>query len=273
MSQWFNTVNVPSSSGGSSSLCSRLSESLVMTQGPLGSILWVCPAWHLHVDDATCKDTQKGKAAAVELGPPGHRWPWSELTTWPPGLRREAGGGNDVPLDPGLGWWRAEGGSSGWSPLWQQFTFTVHITCSLSLRCFSFNKSLINTQKRASSSLAFAKFLKCFLMNYFILYIEWYHRIDGHEFEQAPGVGDGQRSLACCSPWGRKESDMTERLNWTELNWYIEWDLLLRLGTTDNPGPVGSYLQFCLQVMLIHVFGLFSCSHFWQNFFFPPLGW
>ena len=39
----------------------------------------------------------------------------------------------------------------------------------------------------------------------------------GHEFEQALGVGDEQGSLACCSPWGRKESDMTERLNWTEL--------------------------------------------------------
>ena len=37
--------------------------------------------------------------------------------------------------------------------------------------------------------------------------------INGHEFEQAPGVGDGQGSLACCSPWSRKESDMTERLN------------------------------------------------------------
>ena len=49
-------------------------------------------------------------------------------------------------------------------------------------------------------------------MNYFILYIEWYHRVDGHEFEQALGVGDGQRSLAHCSPWGRKESDLTERL-------------------------------------------------------------
>ena len=33
-----------------------------------------------------------------------------------------------------------------------------------------------------------------------------------------PGVGDGQGSLVCCSPWGRKESDMTERLNWTDLN-------------------------------------------------------
>ena len=35
--------------------------------------------------------------------------------------------------------------------------------------------------------------------------VEWYHRLGGHEFEQAPGVGDGQRSLGCCSPWGRKE--------------------------------------------------------------------
>ena len=40
-----------------------------------------------------------------------------------------------------------------------------------------------------------------------------HHGLDGHEFEQAPGVGDGQRSLACCSPCGCKESDMTDRLN------------------------------------------------------------
>ena len=37
-----------------------------------------------------------------------------------------------------------------------------------------------------------------------------HHWRDGHEFEQAPGVGDGQGSLECCSPWGRKESDTTE---------------------------------------------------------------
>ena len=42
----------------------------------------------------------------------------------------------------------------------------------------------------------------------------WHHWLDGHEFEQAPGVGDGQGSLACCSPWGHKESDITE---WIEL--------------------------------------------------------
>ena len=47
--------------------------------------------------------------------------------------------------------------------------------------------------------------------------VGWHHRLDGHEFEQALGVGDGQGSLACCSPWGRKESDMTERLNCAEL--------------------------------------------------------
>ena len=41
----------------------------------------------------------------------------------------------------------------------------------------------------------------------------WHHRIDGHEFEQAPGVGDGQGGLACCCPWGRRESDTTEQLN------------------------------------------------------------
>ena len=38
----------------------------------------------------------------------------------------------------------------------------------------------------------------------------WHHQLDGREFEQAPGVSDGQGSLACCSPWGHKESDMTE---------------------------------------------------------------
>ena len=40
-----------------------------------------------------------------------------------------------------------------------------------------------------------------------------HYRLNGHEFEQAPGVGDGQGSLEYCSPWGRKESDTTERLN------------------------------------------------------------
>jgi len=44
--------------------------------------------------------------------------------------------------------------------------------------------------------------------------VGWHHRLDGHEFEQTLGVGDGQESLACCSPWGHKELDTTEQLNW-----------------------------------------------------------
>ena len=47
--------------------------------------------------------------------------------------------------------------------------------------------------------------------------VGWHHWLNGHEFEQALGVGDGQACLACCSPWGRKELDTTEQLNWTEL--------------------------------------------------------
>ena len=43
--------------------------------------------------------------------------------------------------------------------------------------------------------------------------VGWHHQLNGYESEQVPGVGDGQGSLACSSPWGRKESDTTERLN------------------------------------------------------------
>ena len=47
--------------------------------------------------------------------------------------------------------------------------------------------------------------------------VGWHHWFDGHEFEQALGVGDRQGSLACRGPWGLKESDTAEQLNWTEL--------------------------------------------------------
>ena len=47
--------------------------------------------------------------------------------------------------------------------------------------------------------------------------VRWHHWLDGHEFEQAPGVGDGQGGLMCCSLWGHKELDTTEQLNWTDL--------------------------------------------------------
>ena len=47
--------------------------------------------------------------------------------------------------------------------------------------------------------------------------IGWHHWLNGHGFGWTPGVGDGQGGLACCGSWGRKELEMTERLNWTEL--------------------------------------------------------
>ena len=55
----------------------------------------------------------------------------------------------------------------------------------------------------------------------------WHHWLDGCESEWTPGVGDGQGGLVCCNSWGRKESDTTEWLNWTELtfrkSWFQDW--------------------------------------------------
>ena len=48
----------------------------------------------------------------------------------------------------------------------------------------------------------------------------WHHRLNGHECEQALGDGEGQGSWACCNPWGHKESDMTERPNNSQKNYY-----------------------------------------------------
>ena len=46
--------------------------------------------------------------------------------------------------------------------------------------------------------------------------VVWHHQLNGHKCEYTLGVGDGQEGLACCRPWGHKESDPTKRLNWTE---------------------------------------------------------
>ena len=61
--------------------------------------------------------------------------------------------------------------------------------------------------------------------------VRWHYLLDGHEFEQAPGVGDGQGGLVCCSTWGRKELDMTKWLKWTEL--------ILLWGRSYNPHLIG----------------------------------
>ena len=52
--------------------------------------------------------------------------------------------------------------------------------------------------------------------------VGWHHWLNGHEFEQVLGLGDGQGSLTCCSPQSHKESDTTEWLNWTE-HWYMKY--------------------------------------------------
>jgi len=64
--------------------------------------------------------------------------------------------------------------------------------------------------------------------------VGWHHQLDGHEFDIALGDGEGQGSLACCSPWGRKELDMAERLNHNKLTHmrktgYVSWVICSRL--------------------------------------------
>ena len=67
--------------------------------------------------------------------------------------------------------------------------------------------------------------------------VGWHHWLDGHEFEQGLGVGDGQGSLACCSPWGHKESGMTVRLNW------LIKDMLEIMPDTIRPKRISSSLD------------------------------
>ena len=79
--------------------------------------------------------------------------------------------------------------------------------------------------------------------------VGWHHRLNGHAFEQAPGASDGQGGLACRSPWGCKESDMTEQLNWSD--WYLPQSLS-PLYTVDYseqrakkwfpPSPLGKFM-------------------------------
>ena len=64
--------------------------------------------------------------------------------------------------------------------------------------------------------------------------VGWHHQLNGHEFEQAPGVDDGQGSLVCFSPWSSKQLNTTERLNWTDIS--INLNLLVALLKLSNIG-------------------------------------
>ena len=94
--------------------------------------------------------------------------------------------------------------------------------------------------------------------------VGWHHRLNGHEFGWTPGVGDGQGGLACCGSWGRKESDMTEQLNWTE--WNGNW----RLGRSTWRTRWGSWytsegneINFLERYLHYHLY--YSIIHSSQN--------
>ena len=70
--------------------------------------------------------------------------------------------------------------------------------------------------------------------------VGWHHRFDGHEFEQALGAGDGQGGLVCYSPWGRKESDTAEQLNWSEHLVNILWSRNLFFFSGNMPHGINS---------------------------------
>ena len=100
--------------------------------------------------------------------------------------------------------------------------------------------------------------------------IGWHPQLDGHEFEQALGVGDGQGSLACCSAWGRKELNTTEQLNcayicnmfWGTLSICVytgahvyEWVIIIQscliLCNTMDCSPPGSFVHWILQTRIL----------------------
>ena len=76
---------------------------------------------------------------------------------------------------------------------------------------------------------------------------EWHHRLNRHESESTPGVGDGQGGLGCCDSWGRKESDTNERLNWTEMNPFQATVALLSIHSNEctNVGEALGRMVLC----------------------------
>ena len=76
-----------------------------------------------------------------------------------------------------------------------------------------------------------------------------HHRLNEHKFEQASGVGDGQGSLTCCSPWGHKDSDRTEQLNWTTF------------GKTSNLPYIYIYIYIYIELYLYHLYIIISVTH------------
>ena len=89
--------------------------------------------------------------------------------------------------------------------------------------------------------------------------VGWHHWLDGPEFKQAPGVGDIQGSLVCCSPQGRKESDMTEQ--WTELKAFCNSFLYVQF---DNFHALSSSLLLFISTLHIWLIFLICYVNIWQ---------
>ena len=75
----------------------------------------------------------------------------------------------------------------------------------------------------------------------------WHHWLDAHEFEWTPGVGDGQGGLAYCNSWGRKESDRTEGLSWTELTEH--WTIVISLANLTMPKPLTVWITINWKIL------------------------
>ena len=91
--------------------------------------------------------------------------------------------------------------------------------------------------------------------------VGWHHWLNGHGFEWTLGVGDGQGGLACCSPWGGKEWDTTERLNWTELKWLT---LTHRMGTNSFKSSLLSLSIFLSKISFTFLYT--SQLYYWPYY-------
>ena len=109
--------------------------------------------------------------------------------------------------------------------------------------------------------------------------VGWHHQLDGPEFEQAPGVGDGQGRLVCCSPWDREESDTTDWLDWTELNWTI-WQPAfpqklpcLLCSSTGNHTSTASISHWLHRLALLTLREDYTKARTWEDHQGHPAGW
>ena len=107
--------------------------------------------------------------------------------------------------------------------------------------------------------------------------VGWHHWLDGQEFKQDPGADDGQGSLVCYSPWGCKESDRTERLNWTETSFQVFFGHHFccdqkHLECEGQAGPRYLVALICSEELSLQQGPLFECGGSpWSSAVFAPL--